>query len=101
MVVSKDTLLGFGIKNNLFQWKQISGKDILGLFLDEKWNLWKLIMKKSFRPPGFATGVENLGGPPIYGCSSKFEEGGLRQYMGEHGEGGFKCCQKIPVKEFI
>ena len=38
------------------------------------------------------------------GGSSKFDrdggEGGLIQYMGEH-EGGFKCCRKIPVKEFI
>ena len=36
------------------------------------------------------------------GGSSKFDGGGgggFSQYMGEHGS--LKCCQKIPVKEFI
>ena len=36
---------------------------------------------------GAPTGVENMAG-------------GLSQCMGEHGR-GLKCCQKIPVMEFI
>ena len=69
MEVQKDTLLGFGIidiyfplKNNLRYQKEISRAEVFGLFLDERWNLWKLIMKKSFRPPGFSTSVDNMRG---------------------------------------
>ena len=69
MEVQKDTLLGFGIidiyfslKNNLRYQKEISWEEVFGLFLDERWNLWKLIMKKSFRPPGFSTSVDNMRG---------------------------------------
>ena len=54
----------------------------------------------------FPTGVENMGGggcAPHWGeGSSKFDGGGLSQYMGGGAwGGGLKCCQKIPVMEFI
>ena len=42
----------------------------------ENW-LWKKVLD----PLGFPQVLRIWGG----GCSSKFEEGGLRQYMGEHG----------------
>ena len=35
-----------------------------------------------------------------WGESSKFDGGGLSQNMGG-AWGSLKCCQKIPVKEFI
>ena len=55
-------------------------------------------------PTGFSTDVENIrglgGGGGWEGGLFKILWGGLSQYMGgEHG--GLKCCQKIPVKEFI
>ena len=54
-------------------------------------------MKKSFKPPGFPTGVENIGGGGGRGESSKFDEWGLSQYRGKGG-GGLKCCQTLIVK---
>ena len=54
-------------------------------------------MKKSFKPPGFPTGVENIGGGGGGGGEySKFYEWGLSQYMGKGGD--LKCCQTLIVK---
>ena len=49
---------------------------------------------------GFPTGVANMGGTGE--SSSKFDVGGggLSQNMAG-AWGSLKCCQKIPVKEFI
>ena len=57
---------------------------------------------KSYCKAGFPTGVENMGGlcPPLGG-------GALQNMMGELNSidrgsmGSLKCCQEIPVKEFI
>ena len=53
-------------------------------------------MKKSFKPPGFPTGVENIGGGGGRGESSKFDEWGLSQYMGKGG--GLKMLSKVDSK---
>ena len=55
---------------------------------------------------GFPTGIENMGGtvlPPLGGGCSKFDGGGELKLKSIHGGawGVLKCCQKIPVKEFI
>ena len=55
-------------------------------------------------PTGFSTDVENIrglgGGRGVGGGSLQNFMGGLKSvHGGEHG--GLKCCQKIPVKEFI
>ena len=56
------------------------------------------LLEKVARITGFPTGVENMG----VGALQNLTEGGLNQYMGGTWVGGgFKCCQKIPVKEFI
>ena len=54
-------------------------------------------MKKSFKPPGFPTGVENIGGGGEgRGESSKFDEWGLSQYMGKGG--GLKMLSNVDSK---
>ena len=50
---------------------------------------------------GFPTGVANMGGTGE--SSSKFDKGGgglKSKHGGSMGE-ALKCCQKIPMKEFI
>ena len=49
---------------------------------------------------GFPTDVENMGGA-LQNLMGGGGAGDLSQYMGEHGGGGLKYCQKIPLKEFI
>ena len=48
---------------------------------------------------GFSTGVENMAGGSLKFDGRGGGGAGLSQYMGSMG--GLKCCQKIPVMEFI
>ena len=53
---------------------------------------------------GFPTGVENMGVGRGGGgaLQNLMKGGGLKSiHGGTWVGGGFKCCQKIPVKEFI
>ena len=50
------------------------------------------------------TGVGNMGLRPLEGggaLQNLMGEGGLKSIHGGSMGGGLKCCQKIPVKEFV